>query len=79
MSRCCWECKKLSYESGVEGFDYSEVTPGPSTAQPMLKCTEGHWEVDFLSDSEHEFRIKIMTATKCDDFVQFEAARGRRR
>jgi len=72
-SKCCWECKKIVYQSGQP--DYSDVTPGYPAE---LYCAANVWVVDLdsYSESEDSFREKILTARNCELFEDFEAERG---
>lgn len=80
LTRCCWECKKISFIRGTEGCPaYSEVTPGYEGTQPELLCEEGHWSVEFTEDTQEQFRQKIMSAETCSDFVQYTPATACRR
>lgn len=38
---------------------------------PILKCLLGHFDVDFVNDTELQFRDKILKAESCEDFVSF--------
>lgn len=67
--RCCWECNNLQYQSGSEGESgYSELTPGYPGELPILKCLLDHFDVDFVNDTESQFRDKILMAEDCIDF-----------
>ena len=70
--RSCWECRNLQYQSGSEGESgYSELTPGYPGELPILKCLLDHFDVDFVNDTESQFRDKILKAESCEDFVSY--------
>jgi hypothetical protein len=65
--RTCILCKHLKFLTGEAS--YSEYTPGYDAE---MSCGKGHWEFDFMYNSENEYRLTLLSAVMCEDFEETE-------
>lgn len=65
MAKICIFCKKFEFLN-ADG-SYSDMTPG---CEAEIRCGRGIWELDMFSDSEDEYRRKLLTAGSCNLYEQ---------